>query len=207
MTQLSDYRTQLERLKGQKQAYRKQLCAQIAKLGHLEARSDVLEQMRIAVQVAAQDTQKELKWHLSETVSDALAAVFEDPYEFKVDFVLRRNKMEVDFYFQRLENQIAILEAAGGGSADVAAFALRIAMYLLSKPRLNNTLVIDEPLQNLKGNQYPQLACQLLYDTAEKLGLQLIVVTHESDVVNVANKVIKVTQTNGVSKCHAQDSI
>jgi len=155
------------------------------------------EQAKTILREVGLKTQQQLQYHISGIVSLALDAVLQDdPYEFKVEFIQRRNKTECDLYFERDGNRVDPLMAAGGGAADVASFALRIASWSMQRPRTRAVIVMDEPFRFL-SNDYQEKASAMLKDLSEKLGIQFIIVTHEDILAEYADKVFTVVNRNG----------
>ena len=155
------------------------------------------EQAKTILREVGLKTQQQLQYHISGIVSLALDAVLQDdPYEFKVEFVQRRNKTECDLYFERDGNRVDPLMAAGGGAVDVASFALRIASWSMQRPRTRAVIVMDEPFRFLSNN-YQEKASAMLKDLSEKLGIQFIIVTHEDILTEYADKVFTVVNRNG----------
>ena len=110
------------------------------------------EQAKTILREVGLKTQQQLQYHISGIVSLALDAVLQDdPYEFKVEFIQRRNKTECDLYFERDGNRVDPLMAAGGGAVDVASFALRIASWSMQRPRTRAVIVMDEPFRFLSN--------------------------------------------------------
>jgi ABC-type uncharacterized transport system YnjBCD ATPase subunit len=144
-------------------------------------------------------TQQELQFHISDITSLALEAVFDDPYELKVEFVERRNKTECDLKFVRGDMEIDPMTASGVGAVDVASFALRIASWSMMRPRTRPTIILDEPFRFLSEN-YQDKASQMLKELSEKLGLQFIIVTHEQTLSSYADRTFEVSIHKGVSK-------
>src|SRR5690606_8978690 len=73
-------------------------------------------------------TQKQLEYHLAEQVSLAMEAVFDNPYQLKVNFQEKRGKKtEAEILFVKGGLEFPPLGNAGGGTIDVASLALRIA--------------------------------------------------------------------------------
>lgn len=157
---------------------------------HLQAREIVRE--------VGLKTQQQLQYHVSDITSLALEAVFDDPYELIMEFVERRNKVECDLLFKRGDNLIDPLSSSGGGAVDIAAFALRIASWSMMHPKLRNTIILDEPLRFLSEN-YQQRASLMIKELSERLGLQFIIVTHESTLAAYADAEFSVRIRKGKS--------
>jgi DNA repair exonuclease SbcCD ATPase subunit len=156
------------------------------------------EKARAITQLVAEETQKKIEFHISNLVSMAIAAVYPDnPYEFKLRFVLRRNKTEADLIFAKGENETDdILNAGGGGPADVAAFALRIASWSLKKTR--NVFILDEPFKCISLDKQEKCS-EMLKEISDKLNVQIIIISHLEELVGSADKVIEVTNVDGIS--------
>lgn len=153
---------------------------------------------RAIVQIVAENTQKQIEYHISNLVTMALASVFPDPYEFKLQFVQRRNKTEADLIFLKNENEITdILESGGGGVADIASLALRIALWSIKKT--NPTIMLDEPCKFLHNPIYQEKASELLKEVSDRLGIQMIMVSDQQSLLKSADKVIEIVNVNGIS--------
>ena len=153
-----------------------------------------LEEARVILQKAAQITQKQLSFHIENIVSHALAAVFDDPYVFKVDFVTRRNYAECDLMFVNSDGaEMKPLDSCGYGAADIASLALRVAYWKLSDD-VRNTMILDEPFRNLSLDKQP-LAFLMINELSEKLGIQFLIVTHNTIFAESADTVFEVTKT------------
>lgn len=157
------------------------------------------EQAREIIRTVGIETQRQLQFHISDITSLALDAVFDDPYELKVEFVERRNKTECDLKFVRGDMEIDPMTASGVGAVDVASFALRIASWSMMRPRTRPTIILDEPFRFLSEN-YQDKASQMLKELSEKLGLQFIIVTHEQTLSSYADRTFEVSIHKGVSK-------
>lgn len=155
------------------------------------------QEAQLIIQTVAMQTQQELEYKISEIVSLALSAVFDDPYEFRVEFNIKRGKTEADIHFYK--NGIAFdpMTETGGGVVDIAAFALRIALWNLASPRTRNTIILDEPFRFLSKNLQTK-ASDMLALLSNKLSIQFIIVTHIQELVEAADKVF-IVEHNGKS--------
>lgn len=129
------------------------------------------------LQRVAQAVQQKAHEKIAGVVSTCLSTVFDDPYEFKIEFERKRGKTEARLRFTRRGLEVDPLTAAGGGVVDVAAFALRAACLMLHRPRLTKLLVLDEPFKFVSAD-YRDNVRKMLEGLAKDLGLQIILVTH-----------------------------
>ena len=199
MNKIQTYRNQLEQQKGQKAQLDRTIATLRDELRTGKRNLHRHEQAREIIREVGLATQRELQFHISDITSLALEAVFPDPYALSVEFVQRRNKTECDLFFVRDEEKVDPLTASGGGAVDVAAFALRIASWSMARPRSRNVIILDEPLRFL-STDLQERASMMIKELSEKLGLQFIIVTHESVLANYADRTFEVSIRNGRSK-------
>lgn len=189
----------VQQQQGQKQYIEKELKGQQTKLLETQKLLHDNEKALEIVKEVGKKTQELLQFQISDITSLAMEAVFDDPYKLQVLFVERRNKNECDLLFERDGQLISPLDASGGGAVDVAAFALRIVSWSLSTPKLRNTIILDEPLRFLDRTKQEK-ASQMIKHLSKKLGIQFIIVTHETKLAESADRVFEVVNTKGISK-------
>jgi DNA repair exonuclease SbcCD ATPase subunit len=194
---IQEYRNKLENLKGQKKQIENQIRKNKDNIITLSEEKTFSEQAQKILQIVAKETQEQIIIHISGIVSLALTTIFDEPYEFKLDFVEKRGKTEADVYFLREGQKIDPMTGSGGGVIDIASFALRIALWSLSNKR--NTIIMDEPARFVSKNYIPRVA-KLFKMLSEKLNLQFIIVTHINELVESADKVFQVSIEKGISK-------
>lgn len=164
-----------------------------------EIELDNIVKARLFVAKVAEDTQKNIEYHISTLVSKALSSVFPNPYEFVLRFVQRRGKTEADLIFKRDENEIDdLLNSGGGGEADVASFALRVALWSIKRTR--PILILDETFKFLHNVNYQEKTSDMLKELSNKLGLQIIMVSDQSNIIKSADSNIVVSQKNCISE-------
>jgi len=185
-----DLRKGLERKKGQRDEILSELKAVKEEIIKFKIEIRVSEKAQAIIQIVAKKTQKELEYRISEPVTLCLKSVFDNPYEFLVDFVTRRNKSECDLLFKRssLSKPIIPKDSSGIGAVDVAAFGLRVATWALSRFRSKNVLILDEPFSHLKGIEANKRIIQVVKVLSKQLGLQVIMVSDERVPINEIKK-------------------
>lgn len=129
------------------------------------------------VQAIAEAIQQEAHGRIAGVVSRCLAAVFEDPYEFRIVFEQSRGRTEARLVFARDGVEVNPIDSSGGGVVDVAAFALRLSCLMLSRPARRRVVVMDEPFRFVSKAYRPAVA-MLLMQLAKELQVQFIIVTH-----------------------------
>lgn len=129
------------------------------------------------VQAVAETIQEEAHDRIAGVVTRCLAAVFEEPYQFKIKFERIRGRTEARLLFVRDGMEINPIDASGGGVIDVAAFALRVSCLMLARPAVRRVCVLDEPFKFVSADRRPAVRA-VLEGLCRDLGIQFIMVTH-----------------------------
>ena len=196
---ISELRNAVEQLKGKKQQLEASLQTLEFDQRNLKRKQRQLEDSREIVRLVGMKTQEQLQYHISDIASLALESVYDYPYKLLARFVQRRNKSECDLLFSRNGEEILEpIDASGGGVINLASFALRVASWTMQSPRTNNVLILDEPFGNVSVDLLPRVS-DMVQQISHKLGLQIIMITHAEELMEMADKVFKVGIKNGVS--------
>lgn len=153
------------------------LAREQAALEKAEKRETHTRQAQDILQHLAQAVQQEAHSRISKVVSNCLEAVFDDPYQFHIDFDRKRGKTDARLRFTRRGLEVDPMTASGGGMIDVAAFALRVACLVLHRPKLSPVVILDEPFKFV-SEHYRDNVRSMLEQLSEDMGLQIIMVTH-----------------------------
>jgi DNA repair exonuclease SbcCD ATPase subunit len=147
----------------------------------------------------ALNTQEELRVHISSIATNALCEIFETKYEVFVEFVSKRNKTEATVTVKKEDGEpVRPTDAHGGGVVEVVAFCLRLALWNIH--RTSDTFLFDEPFTALKGKDYQLKARNVMKQLSDRLGIQMVIISHEATIIEGVDRVIQITQRKGVSK-------
>ena len=181
----------ISQFEGERKVLNEQLASEKIKLDTNVQSAEYLVQARAVVQDVAKSTLSKLELHIASIVSLALSSVFPDPYEFVLEFVERRNQTEAMLWFKRGEELLKPEDASGCGPMDVASFALRIAFISLANQR--RVVILDEPFKYVSVDL--QEACsEMLKMISEKLGIQIIMISHLPRIIESADTVFEVDE-------------
>jgi DNA repair exonuclease SbcCD ATPase subunit len=198
MQELDTIHSALQRKAGRRDQLTSELATTSTRLETLAQEQEDISRSLEIIQQVAKLTQSELEVHISELVTLALEAVFPNPYKMVLKFETRRNRSEADLLLQDENgNLLNPMDAVGGGVVDVAAFALRIALWSLKRPRPQAVMVMDEPFRFLSADLQGK-ASLTLKEISSRLGIQFVIVTHEENL-HAADKVFLVGIKDGIS--------
>jgi DNA repair exonuclease SbcCD ATPase subunit len=188
-----EFSKHINKLKTEQEVLEKELSNHQERLDACLKEKQSAEDARSILQLAAKKTQENLEYHFSDLVTKAFGIVFDEPYEFVMDFVERRNKTECDLWFKSGKRLLKPDYGVGGGVVDVASFATRIAYW-----RLENSapiLVLDEPFKNLSNRKNKQLlsrAVEMLKMLSDEFNVQMLINTHIPEITQQADRVFEI---------------
>lgn len=186
----------LQRTIGKRESEIADLAKLEGEMNTLTVELETLAHAQVILQEVATETQARLKLHLEELVQSAIDAVFPDQYKVHIDFLSKAGQTECDIYLMRGNDRIDPMDSSGGGVVDIVSFALRLVSWSIGTTE--NTIVLDEPFKFLSVG-LRSLAGDLLRRLSHILGLQLIYVTHDPELVQVADRVFEISQKEGIS--------
>lgn len=195
---LSEARKLVEQTKGRKIELEDSIDQLLNKIKKEKRLQKYQEQAHEILKQVGLETQQQLVYHISDVTSVALGSVFDEPYTVKLDFVERRGKTECDILFEKNGFPYDPLTASGGGVADLASFALRIASWSMKVPMTRPIIILDEPFKHLDKTMHPR-ASEMIKMLSDKLGIQFLIITHEQSMGTYADRVFEVRQRKGVS--------
>lgn len=166
-----------------------------------EKKLKLVEQAQVFLQKVAQSTQEKLKFQIEDIVNLALESVFPNEYEFKIEFNVSRGKTDAELVFldKRTGQTIDPMEASGGGVIDLTCFALRISAWALESGT-DNLIILDEPFKFVSKDLVSR-AGDILKKLSEKMKLQVVMVTHIPEFIDIADKVFEIKKNEkGISK-------
>jgi hypothetical protein len=163
---------------------------ELAALTVAEARVVELSEAQRVILAVSQAVQQKAHGRVAGIVGQCLRAVFDDPYQFDIVFERKRGRTEARLVFKRRGHEVDPTEEGGGGVVDVAAFALRVACLVLTRPAIRPCLILDEPFKHLNGAEYQERAAAILHALAEEMNIQIILAA-DDDWLKNTGKVIE----------------
>ena len=166
-------------------------------------RTDVteLEQVTHLLNSIAEDKQLKAQADIEELVSRGLQTVFDDTLSFHIVQSTRGKTSVVEFVIRTtLGDRVVdtnVMESRGGGIAVVVGFLLRVVVMLLrTGPRQEDLLLLDETFAMVSVEYLPVLA-EFLRSIVDETGIQIILITHQKELVEGADKVYEFKTVSG----------
>ncbi len=156
--------------------------------------------VQILLQMTSEYARQQAKQRIEEIVTSALSVVFGTDYNFTIEITTRANQPVAEYYLES-EGIVTQLRPPdydrGGGVADVVSLALKLAVAELSG--VKGTLMLDEVGKHVSQEYAPNVA-YFLKQYSENFNKQILLITHNAALAEVADHSLGVTQVKGRSK-------
>ncbi len=205
---LSEMRSKYQQALGQKEMLERQKTEKIIALDQAKKDIEVWQQVQVLFGKVSEFARAQLKARIEETVTAALQAVFErDDIAFEIEMRTINNQPAVSWqvvsYYGAGEDIATVSgspeDARGGGISDIVSLALRLALLELARPKPGGPVLLDEVGKHVSKEFAPNVA-EFLKQYAQKTGRQILLITHQGDLAEVADISYRVSQENGVSE-------
>ena len=188
----TDLNSRYERLVGEKNSLLRLMEEKKSFIDKKEHDVGVLVKARWVLSEVARLTQERFKEKVESLATMAIRAVFDRPFDFVLEFERKRNKLECRPVVKEGDAEYVPKDDMGGGIIDVLSFALRVVLWSMQRPRSRNTIILDEPMKYVGKGELLDRAGRMLREVSRGLGLQLILVTHEPQLIEIADRAYSV---------------
>jgi len=202
---LREIETAASRLRGSYDEVHSRLDAAQLSLVAAESEAEILESVTSLLQGLEAVWNKNFQASVAKVISRGLTIVFEEPMELRIIPKIRADVTTVDFKIVQGEGADAIetdiLGAKGGTVIALVNVLVRALLILSARPALRRIMVLDEVF-GLADPRYYAAFGELLRELVDRLGFQIILVSHDDTIIesaDVAYEVYHVSRKKGSS--------
>jgi DNA repair exonuclease SbcCD ATPase subunit len=164
---------------------------------------DLLEKVSVLLKKASEYAREQSRLQIESLVTNCLQFIFNSALEFKIEINEVRGRPEAEFYVLSNINDEVIKtrpqDSRGGGVVDVVSLAIRIAMIEYGSMNINGPIILDEPAKHVSDDYILQVA-EFLKQVSAMFQRQVIIITHNKQLNEIADKWFYVDMEDGVSK-------
>lgn len=193
-SKLNELNSSLSSLTGQCSLLSEQNISSEHKLEKLTHSREVYRKSVELLNLVQLATNNKIKEGFKNIVSYALKYVYNDNYNFELDFKRRANFPELNFNIETptCKSPFDPMDTSGGGVLNIVSLALRVAILELHKPKIEGFLVLDEPFAQINGKENLEQAGKFLTAINKRIKRQIIMVTNGNALLNIADNIIEV---------------
>jgi DNA repair exonuclease SbcCD ATPase subunit len=172
-----------------------------AQISSLTSTIEEMDKVTVLLNSMGEERQLKAQSTIEQLVTQGLHTIFDDTLSFHIVQSVRGKSANVEFIVRTtLDNMVIetpVMEARGGGMAATIGFLLRIVVMLLGKePSSENVLILDETFAHVSA-EYLEGVGNFLREVVDKTGVQIIMVTHQDEFVEYADKVYRFSAVDG----------
>lgn len=163
---------------------------------------ELLEKVRILLSRVSEFAREQARVQIESLVTNCLQFIFDTNLEFGIEISEVRGRPEAEFFvISNYTGQVIKTkpqEARGGGVIDIISLAIRIAMLECSDDEIKGPVILDEPAKHVSDDYIVQVS-EFLKQVTLMFKRQVIMVTHNNHLREMADKWYKVEMIDGVS--------
>ena len=147
------------------------------------------------------NTALSIQENTTEKIAKIVTSLYQNVFQTQDEFIIKvdskRKTPVAEFYIKTKKDGKDVLldplESDGGGKIDVISIGLRLAALLLYTPSLHRVLILDEPMRFISSDNTSEFpfryrAVSFLKKVASEYNIQIIAVTHDAELVDLADK-------------------
>lgn len=190
---LSQLKDSITSRRGQIDLLNNQITQALSRLDEIEINRDISKKAVEVLDIVQGNIRNIIKDGFETVVTNALQTIYGDDFGFILEFGRRGNLQEVDFKVinKTLNKSHDPQNVTAGGEIDVIALALKVVILELYQKVNKSPFITDEPFKFVSSEKYVSASGRFLQSLNEKMGRQIIMVTHKTALIDVADNVIE----------------
>jgi len=193
---LVSLQSKLDRLTGERDSVLSQQKECLNKIASLERQLEIHRHAQVLLQLCGEAMRERITQTVSSLVQPALQAVYGPGIQFSCEYREVPSGYRLELKLEANGIKADPLEAFGGGVSDVVSLSLRAACLILGHQHQAKLLVLDESFKHV-DNSHVELIGKLLRDFADKLGIQILLVTHQREFSEHSDIHLEVKRDSG----------
>jgi len=158
----------------------------------------LIQEKSFSVLKKAQEGVTDIHSRLEAMQSYALSYILEQNVKFSFNFSSAKSgSMRFKLSLDNSKQKTDICGSRGGGVEDIMSFLFRVICVLTRKQR--KFIALDEPFTAISQNKFERLM-EFIAMIVKKTGLQLLIVTHKKQLLDIADVKYKVNLIDGSTK-------
>lgn len=164
----------------------------------IDQKTEMCDKAALLLTAVSLDAKKTVTTFLEDIVTDALSYISSGQYSFKIEIEETGKSTKCEFYIVETidgeESKQKPQDACGGGFIDIISTTLRYAyLNLYSNPKLMGPVILDEPGKMVSSEMSIKFG-EFIKKLGQEFDRQTIMITHNDNLMNIADKVELITK-------------
>lgn len=165
----------------------------------------IYDKSQVVLQKLTEIARRDTLDKIAGIVTTAVQEIKDPTLSFRINYKLERNQPVAEFviYDSKLDKEMGLLTSCGGTIVDIVELLTKASLVLKWTPTLSKVLILDETFKHISTNDRAKLG-NFIKQLTEKLGLQIILVTHSTELLPYAHKAFQVSHNGQTSLVELQ---
>lgn len=172
-------------------------------LGQAKAAQGNITSAIMLLKKIIREVQGEFKGEVDRVVTMAVRTLFDDTYRFDLEIKAGAGALQCRPVIWELlegtEHEFSPKDDMGGSIIDPIGLALRVVLQQYDPEPTRASLWLDEPMKNVGKGELLLRAGQLIAEISHGLKIQMVIITHEPELAEIADRAWRVVRSNGRS--------
>ena len=163
---------------------------------------EVLDKTAMLLNTLGEERQQEAQTMIEGLVTRGLQAIFEPNLSLVISTSVKGKSTSTEFLIRTDGDEpfeTSVMDARGGGLVAVVAFLLRVTVLLLTQPEGRRFMLIDESFAHLSAEYLDDVGA-FLRELVDETGMQIVMVTHQSQLTSFATSALHFEQVDGKTR-------
>jgi DNA repair exonuclease SbcCD ATPase subunit len=196
-------RQKYEKLAAEKSILASQIAVARGAIEGLKKQRDTIIQAVALVKNVTREAQEQFKNEVDGAVTMAVKTMFDEDFFFDLEIKSGGRGLEckpkIWERFEGVDVEYTPKDEMGGSIIDPIGLALRVILQVLDPNPTRPTFLLDEPMKNVGKGDLLERAGQLIRDISHRMKRQLIIITHEPELAEIADRAWRVVRRRGKS--------
>jgi DNA repair exonuclease SbcCD ATPase subunit len=191
----------LQKKKTENELLDRQIQESFTKLEKAMARLDVGQEALQFLEDVANSRRNVMKDKIESVMTEAVRLVFGADYRVELSYSVKNNRssMEIKVVKNTENGEVRrTMKGIGGSVSDSISVPLRL-LVLLGSPKTAQVCALDESYKHV-DRQRIDLVAEFIQDISHRLGIQIIMCSHHTAMIDKADTVYKIWDDNGKAK-------
>jgi hypothetical protein len=179
----------------------KQIAEAEAKITEEIASLEIGQEALQFLEDVANSRRNRMKEQIETIITEAVRLVYGSEYRVELGYRVKNNRssMDIEIVKETPYGEVRrTMEGIGGSVSDTISVPLRL-LVLLGTPRTGRVCALDESYKHV-DKQRIELVAEFVKDISHKLGVQVIMCSHHSAMIDKADTVYKIWDDGGKSE-------
>jgi len=142
-----------------------------------------------------------MKDKIQSVITESVRLIYGNNYKVELSYSTKNNRsyMDIEVVKQTEKGEVRrTMEGIGGSVSDSIAVPLRL-LVILGSSETSRVCILDEGYKHVDRRRI-ELVSEFVKDISHKLGIQIIMCSHHTAMIDRADKVYKIWDDNGVAR-------